>query len=346
MSLWKKRASLIFASSFKPGDYILISLPRVAVYEYHPFTISSAPEELNHIYVHIQAVGNWTKRVYERFRHISDQNSSEAHAKVYRADLNVAIITSEGAIEENVVLEIGNGQNQIAESNISSNSSTIAEPVKKQKEVVIIKGPYSTCARYIFDSKHVVLIGSGIGITPYASILSSLMAQFRASRRVCKHCHKFNYIADELWANHRLKKVDFIWVNRDSKSFEWFLNLLHEFEKEQEEYLASNPDEHRFLDIQLYFTGIQSDKSIDNFFLHHLTNIWAEETGNDVFTGLRSLTRFGRPTWEEIFPALISNNNSSTVGDMKVFFCGLKTMGQVIKQHCADFGIHYYEEKF
>ena len=28
-----------------------------------------------------------------------------------------------------------------------------------------------------------------------------------------------------------LKKVDFIWINRDQKSFEWFINLLSQLEK-------------------------------------------------------------------------------------------------------------------
>jgi NADPH oxidase len=260
--------------------------------------------------------------------------------------LNAAVTASQRIIDENVVHETENGQNQTIENNVSSTSSVISEPTKRHKEVIIIKGPYSTCARYIFDSKHVVLICSGIGITPYASILSSLMAQFRASRRICKHCHKFNYTDNELWANCRLKTVDFIWTNRDSKSFEWFLNLLREFEKEQEEYLTLNQDERRFLNIQLYFTGVNGGKSIDNFFLHHLTNMWAEETGTDVFTGLRAPTRFGRPVWEELFQSLIPGDSSSTAGDIKVFFCGLKTMGKIIRQQCANFGICYYEEKF
>lgn len=341
----KRLLSTVFFS-FRPGDYILINLPRVAVYEFHPFTISSAPEELDHIHVHIQAVGNWTKLVYERFKHLSEQNTTEAHVTVHRADLNANIGSLQGTIEENVTIQMENRQHQTVGNNLSPTLSTNAEPMKKQKELVIIKGPYSTCARYIFDSKHVVLIGSGIGITPYASILSSFMAQFRAARRACKHCHRFNYNDNEHWMNRRLKKVDFIWVNRDSKSFEWFLNLLHQFEKEQEEYLALNPDEHRFLNIQLYFTGIQGGKSIDNFFLHHLTNMWAEETGTDVFTGLKSLTRFGRPAWEEIFQRLTTDNNHSIAGDIKVFFCGLKTMGKIIKQHSANYGIRYYEEKF
>ena len=30
---------------FKPGDYIYINIPVIAKYEWHPFTISSAPEQ-------------------------------------------------------------------------------------------------------------------------------------------------------------------------------------------------------------------------------------------------------------------------------------------------------------
>lgn len=30
---------------FKPGDYVYINIPVIAKYEWHPFTISSAPEK-------------------------------------------------------------------------------------------------------------------------------------------------------------------------------------------------------------------------------------------------------------------------------------------------------------
>ena len=37
-----------------------------------------------------------------------------------------------------------------------------------------------------------------------------------------------------------LRKVDFYWINRDQKSFEWFLNLLGEIENEQNETLQKS----------------------------------------------------------------------------------------------------------
>ena len=53
--------------SFKPGDYIYINIPNIAFFEWHPFTISSAPEEADFFSLHIRAVGHWTNQLYQYF---------------------------------------------------------------------------------------------------------------------------------------------------------------------------------------------------------------------------------------------------------------------------------------
>ena len=53
-----------------------------------------------------------------------------------------------------------------------------------------IDGPYGTSSREIFDSDHAVLVASGIGVTPYASILQSIMHRYTASKMDCPHCQK------------------------------------------------------------------------------------------------------------------------------------------------------------
>jgi hypothetical protein len=338
-------------SRFKPGDYITINLPRVALYEFHPFTLSSAPEDTTYLRIHMQAVGNWTKRVYQRFKDMSDTDAEANNLKVYRADLNPEQATCE--LEENNPRYNPDGIE--ADSEIDLDIINDVEDVNNlskskiksiKRELVIINGPYSSCARYVFDCKHAVLIGGGIGITPYASILSSLMAKFRASRIVCKHCQTINYYQKGLVENRRLEKVDFIWVNRNQKNFEWFLNLLRQFEQEQEYYLASNSDERRFLDIHLYFTEIKYDENIGSMPLDLATKIWAEVAGRDIFTSLKSKTHIGRPKWEEIFDQLVSGDNASIANDVNVFFCGPATMGSVIQDHCATRRFRFYEEKF
>ena len=43
-------------------------------------------------------------------------------------------------------------------------------------------GPYGTPTRHIFESEHAVLIGSGIGVTPFASILQSVYHRYQARK--------------------------------------------------------------------------------------------------------------------------------------------------------------------
>ena len=53
--------------TFKPGDYIFVNIPAIATFEWHPFTISSAPEQSDVISLHIRVVGHWTGKLYEYF---------------------------------------------------------------------------------------------------------------------------------------------------------------------------------------------------------------------------------------------------------------------------------------
>jgi predicted ferric reductase len=53
---------------FKSGDYVYVRIPHIARYEWHPFTISSAPELKDELWLHIRSLGNWTNKLYEHFR--------------------------------------------------------------------------------------------------------------------------------------------------------------------------------------------------------------------------------------------------------------------------------------
>ncbi len=49
--------------SFKAGQYLYVYVPSLSALEWHPFTITSGPEEKT-ITVHIRSDGDWTKRLY------------------------------------------------------------------------------------------------------------------------------------------------------------------------------------------------------------------------------------------------------------------------------------------
>ena len=72
---------------------------------------------------------------------------------------------------------------------------------------IYLDGPYGTSTREIFDSDHAVLIGTGIGVTPYASILQSIAHRYRQLHRQCPQC-SHTWYDDSMSANiMKLKAV-------------------------------------------------------------------------------------------------------------------------------------------
>lgn len=49
---------------YKPGQYLFLNIPAVSQFQWHPFTISSTPEE-GFISIHVRIVGDWTKKTAE-----------------------------------------------------------------------------------------------------------------------------------------------------------------------------------------------------------------------------------------------------------------------------------------
>ena len=74
---------------------------------------------------------------------------------------------------------------------------------------VYIDGPFGSASEDVFKFETAVLVGAGIGVTPFASILKSIW-------------YRINYPQKKT----RLRKVYFFWVCRDFGSFEWFRSLL------------------------------------------------------------------------------------------------------------------------
>uniref|UniRef100_A0A6B2LHR3 FAD-binding FR-type domain-containing protein n=1 Tax=Arcella intermedia TaxID=1963864 RepID=A0A6B2LHR3_9EUKA len=51
-------------SSYLPGQYVFINIPEISSMEWHPFSLSSAPNDTI-MEVHVRALGNWTKKLVD-----------------------------------------------------------------------------------------------------------------------------------------------------------------------------------------------------------------------------------------------------------------------------------------
>ena len=168
-----------------------------------------------------------------------------------------------------------------------------------------VDGPYGAPAEDVFDNEIAVLIGTGIGVTPWASILKNIW-HLRADPN----------------ANSRLRRVEFIWVCKDTSSFEWFQHLLQSLEDQSSAEAAASPHAPpEFLRIHTYLT-----QRLD---VDTAANIYLNSVGAplDPLTELRSRTNFG---------TYMGGLEGSLKTDVGVYFCGPNSAARDIRRSCRE----------
>uniref|UniRef100_A0A672UHC8 NADPH oxidase 5 n=1 Tax=Strigops habroptila TaxID=2489341 RepID=A0A672UHC8_STRHB len=284
---------------YKPGDYIYLNVPAIATYEWHPFTISSAPEQQDTLWLHIRSLGQWTNKLYEYFQQPESLSTEpkplSRSLRERRPQCRAQVGVSTGLGETHRLCSIK----------------------------CYIDGPYGTPTRRIFTSEHAVLIGAGIGITPFASILQSIMYRLVLGSQ------------SEAAVSFQ---VDFIWINRDQKHFEWFVSLLTRLELEQAEQEPGG----RFLEMHMYMTSALGKHDMKGIGLQMALDLLAAKEQRDSITGLRTRTQPGRPDWSKVFGKVAEEKR----GKVQVFFCGSPALAKVIRVHCERFGFPFFNEHF
>ena len=108
--------------------------------------------------------------------------------------------------------------------------SSLARPLPR----VRIDGPYGAPAEDVFDNEVAVLIGAGIGMSPFTPLRHPELTQ-SSSVGVTP----FASILKHIWYRQKkgnlgsLRRVEFFWVCRDAPSFGWFQSLLQQVEAAQ-----------------------------------------------------------------------------------------------------------------
>jgi len=251
-------------TTVRAGQYIFLSCPEVSYFQWHPFTLTSAPEE-DYLSVHIWIVADFTS----------------ALAKACGCDFD-SKDKDQGEKDRGLVVS----------------------PVGRILPRVMVDGPFGSASEDFLKYEAVLLVGAGIGVTPFASILKSIW-------------YRMNNLNDS--KPTRLSKVYFTWVIRDFGSAEWFHSLLHAIEEQ---------DTQNRIEINIYLTAKLKDDEMNNIIVQ---DVGAEK---DAITSLRAPTHFGRPNWDRVFSSLTEKHSDSDVG---VFFCGPPAISRTLHTKCNEY---------
>jgi hypothetical protein len=255
-------------------------------------------------------------------------------------------VTKIGAQSDDIGLELVTVKSPITSMNYPVgkplepiNEENLTEPTAEGIGMEIyLDGPYGAPSSHIFRAQHAVLIATGIGVTPFASILQSIMHRYRKARHRCPRC-KFEWASDIPATVMNLRKVDFFWINRDQRSFEWFVNLLSQLEIEQAELGVAME---RFLEMHMYITSALQKTDMKAVGLQLALDLLHEKEKRDLITGLKTRTNAGRPNWDKVFKQLLDQKK----GKVTVFYCGPPQLGRILRIKCDQFGFSFRKEVF
>ncbi|KAM4608065.1 dual oxidase 2-like, partial [Discoglossus pictus] len=166
-----------------------------------------------------------------------------------------------------------------------------------------------------------VLVGGGIGVTPFASILKDLVFKSSANLRI--HC----------------KKVYFIWVTRTQRQFEWLTDIIREVEENDKRELVS---------VHIYITQLAEKFDFRTTMLYICERHFQKVQNQSLLTGLHSTTHFGRPPFANFLNSL--HDPHPEVKKIGVFSCGPPGMTKNVENACRKLNkkdeayfVHHYE---
>ncbi|KAK4270313.1 hypothetical protein QN277_023362 [Acacia crassicarpa] len=131
---------------YRSGMYIFVKCPDISNFEWHPFSITSAPGD-DYLSVHIRTLGDWTTELRNKFQACELQNTKKG--SLTRMETRV---------------------------NFNYEKSAVRYPK------IRIKGPYGAPAQNYKKYDVLLLIGLGIGATPMISILKDQLNHLKPEK--------------------------------------------------------------------------------------------------------------------------------------------------------------------
>ncbi|KAM3404554.1 hypothetical protein ACQJBY_007570 [Aegilops geniculata] len=178
---------------YKSGQYIFVKCPNVSSFEWHPFSITSAPED-DYVSVHIKAMGDWTKDLRDAFFKVCEPLTEEKKTEILRIeyDHDKAMPTLGGRLKYPTVL---------------------------------IDGPYGAPAQDYKQYETLLLVGLGIGATPMISIIKDIINNMK---RLPGDIESGNPSDGSMSSSFRTRRAYFYWITREQESLEWFHGIMDE----------------------------------------------------------------------------------------------------------------------
>ncbi|GAU19386.1 hypothetical protein TSUD_76300 [Trifolium subterraneum] len=284
---------------YKSGQYMFVQCSAVSPFEWHPFSITSAPGD-DFLSVHIRQLGDWTQELKRVFSEACEPPVS-GRSGLLRAD----------------------------------------ETTKKSLPKLKIDGPYGAPAQDYKKYDVLLLVGLGIGATPFISILKDLLNNIIKMEELADSVSEtsrasdvsvgstdspsFNKIAPKRKKTLKTTNAYFYWVTREQGSFDWFKGVMNE---------VAELDQRGVIEMHNYLTSVYEEGDARSALITMVQALNHAKNGVDIVSGTRVRTHFARPNWKKVFSKMCSKHYSGRIG---VFYCGAPVLAKELNKLCFEF---------
>ncbi|BBH08179.1 Riboflavin synthase-like superfamily protein, partial [Prunus dulcis] len=273
---------------YKSGQYIFLQCPTISPFEWHPFSITSAPGD-DHLSVHIRTVGDWTKELKRVIAEGDDSTSVDHQARLVQ--------------------------------HMYGNINVVDEHQCSQPRL-FVDGPYGAPAQEYRNYDVLLLVGLGIGATPFISILRDLLnstktAEEQMIRRQPEQFYIFKFDTRDKKKSQRNTNAHFYWVTREPGSFEWFKGVMDEI---------AEMDQKGQIELHNYLTSVYEEGDARSTLITMVQALNHAKHGVDILSGTRNSlrkTKLERSVYQDSFQASIFYS--------RVFYCGMPMLAKELR---------------
>ncbi|KAJ6845287.1 putative respiratory burst oxidase-like protein B-like [Iris pallida] len=285
---------------YRSGQYIFVNCAAVSPFQWHPFSITSAPQD-NYISVHIRTLGDWTSQLRVVFSEVC-QPSTDGKSGLLRAETDRQVVG----------------------------------PVFPK---VLIDGPYGAPAQDYKNYEVVLLVGLGIGATPFISILKDIInnmkllesdgsadsPQLDLESGTGRGGESSSSKRGTSSSSFKTRRAYFYWVTREQGSFDWFKGVMNE---------VAETDRKGAIELHNYCTSVYEEGDARSALIAMLQSLNHTKNGVDVVSGTRVKSHFARPNWRNVYKRIALNHRDQRIG---VFYCGAPALTNELRLLAQDF---------
>ncbi|KAL2517209.1 Respiratory burst oxidaseprotein F [Abeliophyllum distichum] len=284
---------------YKSGQYMFVQCPAVSPFEWHPFSITSAPGD-DYLSIHIRQLGDWTHELKRVFSEACEPPMG-GKSGLLRAD----------------------------------------ETTKKSLPKLLIDGPYGAPAQDYQKYDVLLLVGLGIGATPFISILKDLLINIVKMEELAdsisdssRHSDQsvgsvdsssHNKVSPKRKKTLRTTNAYFYWVTREQGSFDWFKGVMNE---------VAELDQRGVIEMHNYLTSVYEEGDARSALITMVQALNHAKNGVDIVSGTRVRTHFARPNWKKVLTKIGTKHANARIG---VFYCGAPVLAKELSQLCYDY---------